>query len=266
MNRAIRFCGCAANFGRLNLLQAASLSHMRYSEFSRHLEELGETGKTVVDGAEIDKCEKCGQPVVEGEGHHCLIPRRHDDTINTTISNAIGGVEKTCEWCRKDFKTQPQSRAKFCSATCKGKSKKFKETEGAARKMNLEFAYILMKAEYRKNELICRDEIGYFDKLEDAIRAFEDCVDVAEWQNDAKRNSRTKTNDVAKIKVERGKKVIYLEDFDLKIRNGKTKVEVWIMEVPVGIIVPTQINGVSMTEGKIELARKWRNKQNDNHC
>ena len=129
----------------------------------------------------------------------------------------------------------------------------------------MEFAYILMKATYRKDELICRDEMGFFDKLEDAIRAFEDCVDVAEWQNDIKKRSRTKTNEVVKIKVERGKSINYIEDFDLKIKDGKTKSEVWIMEVPVGIIVPMQINGVSMTEKKIELARKWRNKKNDNH-
>ena len=50
-----------------------------------------------------------------------------------------------------------------------------------------------------------------------------------------------------------------------QIKDGKTKAEIWIMEVPVGIIVPMQINGVSMTEKKIELARKWRSKKNDNH-
>ena len=55
MNRAMRFCGCAANLGRLNLMRAAYLAHMQYSEFSRHMEELGATGKTVVDGAVIDK-------------------------------------------------------------------------------------------------------------------------------------------------------------------------------------------------------------------
>lgn len=237
---------------------------MQYSEFSRHMSELGNTGKTVVDGAEIDKCEKCGQPVVEGEGHHCLRSRKCDDI--PAANTVLHGVERTCEWCRKDFKTAQTTRARFCSAECKGKSKIFKTTEREAEEMNLRFAYILMKAVYRKNELICRDEIGFFDKLEDVIRAFEDCVDVAEWQNDAKRKSRTKANEVVKIKVERGKKTTYLEDFDLKIRDGKMKVEIWVMEVPVGIIVPTQINGVSMTEKKIELARNWRNKQNDNHC
>lgn len=226
------------------------------------MEELSATGKTVVDGAEIDKCEECGQPVVEGEGHHCLRPRRHDDAVNTTTSNAAGCVEKTCEWCRKDFKTQ-QEFAKFCSTSCRGKSKKFKEIESAVRKMDLKFAYTLMKAVYRKNELICRDEIGFFDKLEDAISAFESCVDVAEWQNDIKKRSRTKMNEVVKIKVERGKSITYIEDFDLKIRDGKTKVEIWIIEVPIGIVVPTQINGVSMTEKKIELARKWRSKRDD---
>lgn len=265
MNRAMRFCGCAANFGRLNLLQAASLSHMQYSEFSRHMEELGQKGKTVVDGAEIDKCEKCGQPVVEGEGHHCLRPRKHIEGIPVAANSLIRGAVKTCEWCRKDFRTQ-QKRARYCSITCRDKVRKLKETERTARETGLKFAYILMKAIYRKNELICRDEIGFFDKLEDVIRAFEDCVDVAEWQNDVKRKSRTKANEVVKIKVERAKKTTYLEDFDLKIRDGKTKVEIWIMEVPVGIIVPTQINGVSMTEKKIELARNWRSEQNDNHC
>lgn len=265
MNRAMRFCGCAANFGRLNLLQAANLSHMQYSEFSRHMEELGQTGKTVVDGAQIDKCEKCGHPVVEGEGHHCLRSRKCDDTI-PAANTALHGVEKTCEWCRKDFRTAQATRARFCSAECKGKSKIFKTAKRDAGEMDLKFAYVLMKAIYSKNEFICRDEIGFFDKLEDVIRAFEDCVDVAEWQNDVKRKSRTKANEVVKIKVERGKKTTYLEDFDLKIRDGKTKVEIWIMEVPVGIVVPTQINGVSMTEKKIELARNWRSKQNDNHC
>lgn len=245
------------------MLQAAYLAHMQYSEFNRHMEELGQTGKTVVDDTVIYKCEKCGQAVVEGEGHHCLLPRRHSDY--RAASNAVRGIEKTCEYCRKDFKTIQKKRAKFCSEFCKEKSRKFKETESAARKKDLKFAYILMKATYRKDELLCRDEMGFFDKLEDAIRAFEDCVDVAEWQNDIKKRSRTKTNEVVKIKVERGKSINYIEDFDLKIKDGKTKTEIWIMEVPVGIIVPMQINGVSMTEKKIELARKWRNK-NDNHC
>lgn len=236
---------------------------MQYSEFSRHMSELGNTGKTVVDGAEIDKCEKCGQPVVEGEGHHCLRSRKCDDI--PAANTVLHGVERTCEWCRRDFRAAQTTRARFCSAECKGKSKIFKTAEREAEEMNLRFAYILMKAVYRKNELICRDEIGFFDKLEDVIRAFEGCVDVAEWQNDVKRKSRTKANEVVKIKVERGKETTYLEDFDLKIRDGKTKAEIWIMEVPVGIIVPMQINGVSMTEKKIELARKWRNKKNDNH-
>ena len=53
MNRAMRFCGCAANLGRLNLMRAAYLAHMQYSEFNRHMEELGATGKTVVDGAVV---------------------------------------------------------------------------------------------------------------------------------------------------------------------------------------------------------------------
>lgn len=227
------------------------------------MEELGVTGKTVVDDTIIYKCEKCGQAVVEGEGHHCLLPRRHSDY--NAASNAVRGIEKTCEYCRKDFKTIQKKRAKFCSESCKEKSRKCKETESTARKKGLEFAYILMKATYRKDELLCRDEMGFFDKLEDAIRAFEDCVDVAEWQNDIKKRSRTKTNEVVKIKVERGKSINYIEDFDLKIKDGKTKSEIWIMEVPIGIIVPMQINGVSMTEKKIELARKWRNKKNDNH-
>lgn len=245
------------------MLQAAYLTHMQYSEFNRHMEELGQTGRTVVDDTVIDKCEKCGQAVVEGERHHCLLPRRHSD--HNAASDAVRGIEKTCEWCRKDFSTH-KKRAKFCSTSCVGKSKKFKETESAAREMDLKFAYILMKATYRKDELLCRDEMGFFDKLEDAIRAFEDCVDVAEWQNDIKKRSRTKTNEVVKIKVERGKSINYIEDFDLKIKDGKTKAEIWIMEVPIGIIVPMQINGVSMTEKKIELARKWRSKRNDNHC
>ena len=263
MNRAMRFCGCAANLGRLNLVRASHLAHMQYSEFNRHMEELGATGKTVVDGAVIDKCEKCGQAVVEGEGHHCLLPRKYSDC--RTASNAVRGIEKTCEYCRKDYKTMQKKRARFCSESCREKSRKFKDTERAAREMDLKFAYILMKATYRKDELICRDEMGFFDTLEDAIRAFEDCVDVAEWQNDIKKRSRTKTNEVVKIKVERGKSINYIEDFDLKIKDGKTKAEIWIMEVPIGIIVPMQINGVSMTEKKIELARKWRSKQNDNH-
>lgn len=244
-------------------MRAAYLAHMQYSEFSRHMEELGQTGRTVVDDTVIDKCEKCGQAVVEGERHHCLLPRKHPDC--GTASNAVRGIEKTCEYCRKDFRAIQQKRAKFCSESCRVKSRKCKETESTARKRELKFAYILMKATYRKDELLCRDEMGFFDTLKDAIRAFEDCVDVAEWQNDIKKRSRTKTNEVVKIKVERGKSINYIEDFDLKIKDGKTKAEIWIMEVPVGIIVPMQINGVSMTEKKIELARKWRNKKNDNH-
>lgn len=73
-------------------MRAAYLAHMQYSEFNRHMEELGQTGRAVVDDTVINKCEKCGQAVVEGEGHHCLLPRKHYDY--GTASNSVRGIER----------------------------------------------------------------------------------------------------------------------------------------------------------------------------
>ena len=108
--RGNRFCS-AYNYSQ-NYVRGAYLSDMARQEYMNHCFELDRTGKTVVDGWLILRCQDCGTAYPDTEEHHCLKLRLVKFNLRT---------DRLCKWCGTPF-TVSSSQKKYCCQECADKA------------------------------------------------------------------------------------------------------------------------------------------------